>query len=146
MKMCVFLFLWFFFIITNFQIWVCRRTKVLVLLESLSEVGPKHFTHMFSDFFWNSFAFGKATYSHFRRVTIPTEHLLFWSSSFFQSSCLLFFEKLGFWKSHFLAAVAFSEYLIFRSDVSTEQLLLENRKFFMAVTFWNTYFFSGGIV
>ena len=127
--MCVFLFLWFFFIITNFQIWVCRRTKVLVLLESLSEVGLR-----------------KATYSHFRRVTIPTEHLLFWSSSFFQSSCLSFFEKLGFWKSLFLAAVAFSEYLIFRSDVSTEQLLLENRKFFMAVTFWNTYFFSGGIV
>ena len=63
---------------------------------------------------------------------------------FLHSSCL-FFEKLRFWKSHFLVAVIFSEYVIFRSEVSTNQRILENRKFFRTVTFRNTYFFSGGI-
>ena len=53
---------------------------------------------------------------------------------FLHSNCL-FFEKLCFWKSHFLAAVIFSEYLIFRSEVSTKQLILENRKFFRTVLF-----------
>ena len=43
--------------------------------------------------------------------------------------------------SHFLAAVIFTEYLIFRNKTSTEKSLCENRKFFRAVTFWASQFF-----
>ena len=31
------------------------------------------------------------------------------------------------------------------SETSTEQPLLENKKFFRAVTFWKSHFFGGGI-
>ena len=50
-------------------------------------------------------------------------------------------EELRFWNSHFLAAIIFSEYLPFGSETSTEQSLLENRKFFKAITFRITYLF-----
>ena len=43
--------------------------------------------------------------------------------------------------SHFLAAVIFTKYLIFRNKTSTEKSLCENRKFFRAVTFWASQFF-----
>ena len=39
----------------------------------------------------------------------------------------------------------FSEYLIFRSEISTEQPLLEKKKFFRAVTFRKSHYFGGGI-
>ena len=64
---------------------------------------------------------------------------------FLQSSC--FFKELCFRKIHFLASIIFPEYLIFRSETSSEQPLLENilRKFFRAVTFRKSHFFGGGI-
>ena len=63
---------------------------------------------------------------------------------FLQGGCI--FDDLRFRNSHFLAACFSSEYLVFRSETSIEQPLLENRKFFRAVTFWNNFFFDGGIV
>ena len=70
-------------------------------------------------------------------------------SDFFRTA--LFSEKLllhqipGFPKSHFLAGVIFTEYLIFLSETFTEQPLMGNRKFFRAVTLRNSHFFGGGI-
>ena len=62
----------------------------------------------------------------------------FWGQVFLQNSCyFLLFRNI-----HFFAGVIFSEQLLFRSENSTEQPLLENRKFFTAVTFRNSYFFS----
>ena len=55
---------------------------------------------------------------------------------FLQNSC--FFPL--FQNSHFFAGVIFSEQLLFRSETSTEQALFENKKFFTAVTFRNSYF------
>ena len=49
LKICVFLFIWFFFIVTNFQIWVYSgggSVFVYLKLKSLSEVGPKHTTNV----------------------------------------------------------------------------------------------------
>ena len=91
--------------------------------------------------FSDSFIFGKATSSHFFNyidtTVILSEH------PFLQSSC--YFKELRFRNSHFLAAVIFSEYLIFRNITSTKQPLYENRMFFRAVTFRNSYFFVGVI-
>ena len=56
-----------------------------------------------------------------------------------------FFKELRFRKSHFLAVVIFSEYLIFRNETSNEQPLCENRKFFRAVPFRNSNFYGGVI-
>ena len=55
---------------------------------------------------------------------------------FLQNSCCF----LLFQNSHFFAGVIFSEQLLFRSENSTEQLLLDNRRFFAAFTFRNSYF------
>ena len=55
---------------------------------------------------------------------------------FLQNSC--FFPL--FQNSHFFAGAIFSEQLLCRSETSTEQALFENKKFFMAVTFRNSYF------
>ena len=54
---------------------------------------------------------------------------------FFQNSFFLLFQN-----SDFFAAVIFSEYSLFQSENSTEQPLLENKKFFMAVTFRDSCF------
>ena len=57
------------------------------------------------------------------------------------SSVQLLFRPFSlFQNGHFLAGVIFSEQPLFRSDNSTEQRLLENRKFFMAVTFRKLFF------
>ena len=63
--------------------------------------------------------------------------------NFFKAAA--FFKELRFRKSHFLAVVIFSEYLIFRNETSNEQPLCENRKFFRAVPFRNSYFYGGVI-
>ena len=55
---------------------------------------------------------------------------------FLQNSCWF----LLFQNSHFFAGVIFSEYLLFWSENSIEQPLLDNRRFFTAVTFRNNYF------
>ena len=60
----------------------------------------------------------------------------FLEQMFFQSSCFF----LLFQNSHFFTAGIFSEQLLFQNENSTEQPLLENKKFFMAVTFRNSYF------
>ena len=56
----------------------------------------------------------------------------------------MFFQSSGFFllfqNSHFFTAAIFSEQLLFQNENSTEQPLLENKKFFMAVTFRNSYF------
>ena len=88
--------------------------------------------------------------------------LYFWRSNFFklyQSKCFdttvtlseelflpcnCFFEELCFQKIHSLASVFF-RIPIFRSDTSSQQPLLEKRKFFRAVTFWKSYVFGGRI-
>ena len=82
--------------------------------------------------FQENFILVKATSSHFFRVTTLTQQLLFRDSCFFPL----------FQNSHFFAGVIFSEQLLFRSENSIEQPLLENRRFFTAVTFRNSYFFG----
>ena len=69
--------------------------------------------------------------------------MLFRSIYYFKAAA--FFKQLRFRKSHFLAVVIFSEYLIFRNETSNEQQLCENRKFFRAVPFRNSYLFGGVI-
>ena len=76
-------------------------------------------------------------------LTTSTQQLLFRSIYFFRAAA--FFKELRFRKNNFLAAVIFSEYLIFPSENSTEQLLIVNRKLFRVVTFRKSYFFGGGI-
>ena len=76
-------------------------------------------------------------------LTTSTQQLLFPSICFFRAAA--FFKDLRFRKSHFLAAVIFSEYLIFRNKTSTEQPYCKNSKFFRAVTFQNSYFLGGVI-
>ena len=63
---------------------------------------------------------------------------------FLQSSC--FFKELRFRKILFLASIFFSEYLIFQSENSTKQALLENRKFFRAVTFRNSHILAEELI
>ena len=112
-------------------------------------------TSLIWDFFSNG-NFHSGIFSHFFRtalfseklllhtsLTTSTQQLLFRSIYFFRAAA--FFKELRFRKSHFLAAVIFSEYLIFSNETSTGQPLCENRKFFRAVTFWNSYVFGGVI-
>ena len=78
---------------------------------------------------------------HFFSTTLFWQKLLIHTFSgqlFLQNSCCF----LLFQNSHFFAGAIFSEQLLFRSDNSTEQSLLKNRKFFTAVTFRNSYIFS----
>ena len=76
-------------------------------------------------------------------LTTLTKQLLFRSIYFFRATA--FIKEFRFRKSNFLVAAIFSEYLIFRNETSTEQPLCENKKFFRAVTFRNSYFFVGVI-
>ena len=91
------------------------------------------FSHMLP-LFQDNFILVEATSSRFFRVTTSTQQLLFRGSS--EHCCFLLFQN-----SHFFAGVIFSEQLLFRSENSTEQPLLENRKFFTALTFRNSSFF-----
>ena len=91
------------------------------------------FSHMLP-LFQDNFILVEATSSHFFRVTTLTQQLLIRDSCFFPL----------FQNSHFFAGVIFSEQLLFRSKNSTEQSLLENRNFFMGVTFRDSFF--GGTV
>ena len=79
----------------------------------------KQLLHTFSE--WplrhNSYIFGAAIFSEQLFFSPFSEHSLFHSSYFFQNS------------------------FFFRAKKTTEQPLLENKKFFMAVTFRNSYFF-----
>ena len=79
---------------------------------------------IFKQLFQNSFIFGEGTY--YFGASISSEQLLF--------------KELHFRKSHFLAVVIFSEYLVFRNE--TEQPHFENRKFFRVVAFRNSYIFG----
>ena len=93
--------------------------------------------------FQGSFIFGEASL-HFIRVTTSTQRLLFRSSYSFRAAG--FFKELHFQNSHLFAAVIFPEQLFFQSKPSTEQQPRENRKFFRAVIFRNSYLFDGGVV
>ena len=93
--------------------------------------------------FQGSFIFGEAS-SHFIRVTTSTQRLLFRSSYFFRAAG--FFKDLHFQNSHLFAEFIFSEQFFFQSKPSTEQQPRENRKFFRAVIFRNSYLFGGGVV
>ena len=72
-------------------------------------------------YLWRSYFFTVLQSNYFDTTVTFSEE------PFVQSS--YFFEELRFRKSHFLAAVILSEYLIFRRETSTEQPFLENRKF-----------------
>ena len=89
--------------------------------------------------FLDSLVFRKATSSQFLRVTFfkVSQELLFRSSSFFRADA--FFEELLFQNSHFFPAFFSPEYLLVQSETSTQEPNLENRKFFSAVTFQNSY-------
>ena len=56
---------------------------------------------------------------------------------FLQNSCFFLLSQ----NCHLFAGVISSKQLLFRRETSTEQTLLENRKFFTTVTFRNSYFF-----
>ena len=85
------------------------------------------------------FIFGKATSSYFFRVTFLSNTTATFSEQLFllfQISC--FFEELLFQNSDFSSAFLF-RMATCQSKTSTEQLHLENRKFFSVVTFQNSY-------
>ena len=81
-------------------------------------------------YFWRSYFFTLFQSDYFGTTVTSSEQL------FFQSSCFF----LLFQNSHFFAAVIFSEQLLFQNENSTEQPVLENEKFFVAVTFRNSCF------
>ena len=89
--------------------------------------------------FSDSFVFGKATSSQFLRVNFfkVSQDLLFRSSSFFRAD--VFFEELLFQNSHFFPGLFSPEDLLVQSETSTQKPILENRKFFSAVNFQNSY-------
>ena len=82
-------------------------------------------------YFWRSYFF-----TIFQSEYLDTNNSYIFGAAIFLEQLLF----LLFQKSHFFAAVIFSEQLLFQSENSTEQPLLENKKFFMAVTFRNSYF------
>ena len=82
--------------------------------------------------------------SYFFKVNISTQQLIYRSSYFFRAAAFL--EEILFQNSHLFTAVIFSEQLLFQSKVSTEQTLFEGKKFFGAVTFWDSCIFGGGFV
>ena len=91
-----------------------------------------HISRLFQD----SFIFGEASPSNFFRVTVSTQQSLFWSSYFFSVAAFLkgsVFERFISSNQLFFAA-----YLIFRSETSTKQSSLENRKFLRQFTFRNS--------
>ena len=57
--------------------------------------------------FEDSFHFGEATSSHFFRITISTQQLIFWSSYFFRAAAFL--EELFSQNSHLFVAAIISE-------------------------------------
>ena len=69
----------------------------------------------------------------------------FRAAAFFFFSFSFIFQELRFQGSRFVAAVIFSQQLLFQSEIPTELPLLDNSKFFRAVTFRNSYFFGLGI-
>ena len=69
----------------------------------------------------------EATSSHFFRLTDLKQQLLFRSSYFFRAAASL--RSSDSERVISLQQFFFSEYLIFRSETSTEQQILENRKF-----------------
>ena len=83
-------------------------------------------------YYWRSYFFTLLNYLD--KTVALLEHLFI--------RAVAFFKELRFRKSYFLAAVIFSEYLIFRNQTSTKQSVCENRKFFRVVTFRNSYFFG----
>ena len=91
------------------------------------------FWHMLQYF---RLAFGKATSSHFFRVTVfkVSQELICRCSG-----AAAFFEELLFQNRHFFPAFFFSEQLLFHSETSIQKPNIENRKFFSAVTFRNSY-------
>ena len=82
---------------------------------------------IFSDYFSTALFSKEATSSHFFRVTASTQQLLFRSSYFFRAAASL--RSSDSERVISLQQFFFSEYLIFRSETSTEQQILENRKF-----------------
>ena len=86
----------------------------------------------------------------FFRTTLFLERLLFHTflewlprHSSYNFGADIFSEQLlfsPFSEQPLFAAVIFSEELLFQNENSTEQPLLENEKFFMAVTFRNSCF------
>ena len=109
--------------ITNSTAWSLLATLLSIHIAILSD----------------SFIFGKATSSQFLRETFfkVSQELLFRSSSFFRADA--FFEELLFLNSYFFPAFFPPEYLLVQSETSTQEPNLENRKFFSAVTFQNSY-------
>ena len=90
---------------------------------------------IFSDsfFFWKSYFFTVFESNFFK----ASQELHFRSSSFFRAD--VFFEELLFQNIHFFPAIFSPEYLLVQSETSTQEPNLENRKFFSAVTFQNSY-------
>ena len=66
-----------------------------------------------------------------------SQQLFFRNSSFFRA--VAFLRSSFFQNSHFFSALLFSEQLLFQSETSTEKPHFENRKFFSAVNFRNSY-------
>ena len=88
--------------------------------------------------FSRQFYFGRSYFfSHFQSNYFDTT-VTFSGQLFFQNNwCFLLFQN-----SDFFAGIIFSDWLLFQSENSTEQTLLENRKFFTEVNFRNSSFFS----
>ena len=123
---------------TKYSYEILHEYLLLMVISLLAYVA------IFSD----SFIFGKATSSHFFRVTFfkVTQELLFRSSSFFRTAA--FFEDLLFQNCHFFPYFVFIIIFFFFQNSYfcraklipyTERSHLENRKTFGAVTFRNSY-------
>ena len=84
-------------------------------------------------YFHRSYFFTHLQCNYFGKPVTFSERVFLQNSSFFRGA--IFFQN-----SHFYETVIFSEQLIFQSETSTEQSLLEN--YYRAVTFWNSFLFG----
>ena len=88
------------------------------------------------DFFRTTLFLERLLFHNFSEWLLRHNSYIFGADIFFRAAAFFSF----FQNSHFVAAVIFSEQLLFQNENFAEQPILENEKFFMAVTFRNSCF------
>ena len=124
-------------------------------MEPLGGTIPIKRNHQFNlGFFFSNSDFPSGIFSDFFRTALFSANLLLhtslttWTQQLFFPS-IYFFKAAPFLRSSVFKRVIssqqlfFLEYITFRNETSTVQPLCENRKFFRAVTFRSSFFFSG---
>ena len=90
-------------------------------------------------YLWRSCFFKLLQSNYFDTIATFLEWQFLQSSRFFRGAPFL---KQSLHRSSYF----FQNSYLSQSETSVEQALLQNRKFFTAVTFWNSYIFGRGIV